>query len=148
MRARREASGASLVVRTRPPPVSGGLFPVSALFRIRAAACAGYGSQMKTASISEAKNRLSAPIGLVRRGETVQITDRGNPVARRVPLLVEQAASEGMGDLRANDQNIVVWWATRVECSSAIARLESPAAAARSSRNAAGWHRHCSSPLR
>lgn len=41
-----------------------------------------------------------------------------------VPLLVEQAASEGMGDLRANDQKIVVWWGTRVECSSAIARLE------------------------
>ena len=41
---------------------------------------------MKTASISEAKNRLSAYIDLVRRGETVQITDRGNPVARLVPL--------------------------------------------------------------
>ena len=46
----------------------------------------GYYSQMKTASISEAKNRLSAYIDLVRRGETVQITDRGNPVARLVPL--------------------------------------------------------------
>ena len=41
---------------------------------------------MKTASISEARNRLSAYIDLVRRGETVQITDRGNPVARLVPL--------------------------------------------------------------
>ena len=39
-----------------------------------------------------------------------------------VPLRVEQAASEGMGDLRANHQKIVVWWGTRVECSSAIAR--------------------------
>lgn len=26
-----------------------------------------------------------------------------------LPLLVEQAASEGMGDLRANDTKIVVW---------------------------------------
>ena len=43
----------------------------------------------------------------------------------RVPLRVEQTASEGMGDLRANDPKIVVWWGTRVECSSAIARLES-----------------------
>ena len=41
---------------------------------------------MKTASISEAKNRLSAYIDRVRRGETVLITDRGNPVARHAPL--------------------------------------------------------------
>ncbi len=41
---------------------------------------------MKTVSILEARNRLSAYIDLVRRGETVQITDRGNPVARLVPL--------------------------------------------------------------
>lgn len=36
---------------------------------------------MKTASISEAKNRLSAYIDLVRQGATVVITDRGRPVA-------------------------------------------------------------------
>ena len=41
---------------------------------------------MKTASISEAKNRLSAYVDMVRRGETVLITDRGNPVARLAPL--------------------------------------------------------------
>jgi prevent-host-death family protein len=41
---------------------------------------------MKSASISEAKNRLSAYIDRVRRGETVLITDRGNPVARLAPL--------------------------------------------------------------
>ena len=41
---------------------------------------------MKTASISVAKNRLSAYIDLVRAGETVTITDRGTPVARLVPL--------------------------------------------------------------
>ena len=41
---------------------------------------------MKTASISEAKNRLSAYIDRVRRGETVLITDRGTPVARLAPL--------------------------------------------------------------
>jgi hypothetical protein len=41
-----------------------------------------------------------------------------------VPLLVEQAASGDMGGLRAGDPKIVVWWGTRVECSSAIARLE------------------------
>ena len=41
---------------------------------------------MKSASISEAKNRLSAYIDRVRRGETVVITDRGKPVARLAPL--------------------------------------------------------------
>ena len=41
---------------------------------------------MKTASISVAKNRLSAYLDLVRAGETVTITDRGTPVARLVPL--------------------------------------------------------------
>ncbi|MGQ0624376.1 MAG: type II toxin-antitoxin system Phd/YefM family antitoxin [Sporichthyaceae bacterium] len=37
---------------------------------------------MKTASITEAKNGLSALIDLVKSGETVVITDRGVPVAR------------------------------------------------------------------
>ena len=41
---------------------------------------------MKSASISEAKSRLSAYIDRVRRGETVVITDRGKPVARLAPL--------------------------------------------------------------
>lgn len=41
---------------------------------------------MKTASISEAKNRLSALIDRVRKGETVVITDRDRPVAQLAPL--------------------------------------------------------------
>ena len=41
---------------------------------------------MKTASISAAKNRFSAYIDLVRKGETVLITDRNMPVAQLVPL--------------------------------------------------------------
>ena len=41
---------------------------------------------MKTASISEAKNRLSAYVDLARAGESVTITDRGTPVARLVPI--------------------------------------------------------------
>lgn len=47
----------------------------------------GYNSQMKTASISEAKNRLSAYIDLVRKGETVLITDRKVPIAQLAPLV-------------------------------------------------------------
>lgn len=41
---------------------------------------------MKTASISEAKNALSALIDRVRKGETVVITDRSRPVAQLAPL--------------------------------------------------------------
>ena len=45
-----------------------------------------YDGQMKTASISEAKNGLSALIDRVRKGETVVITDRSRPVAQLAPL--------------------------------------------------------------
>jgi prevent-host-death family protein len=41
---------------------------------------------MKKASITEAKNQLSALIDRVREGETVWITDRGRPVARLEPV--------------------------------------------------------------
>ncbi len=42
---------------------------------------------MKRASISEAKNQLSALLDRVRRGEPVVIEDRGVPVARLDPVL-------------------------------------------------------------
>jgi prevent-host-death family protein len=41
---------------------------------------------VKTATISEAKNRLSALVDRVRAGETVVILDRSTPVARLVPV--------------------------------------------------------------
>lgn len=41
---------------------------------------------MKTASITEAKNGLSALIDRVRAGESILITDRGVPVARLEPM--------------------------------------------------------------
>lgn len=44
--------------------------------------CYGYTSLMKVASVSEAKNTLSALLDLVQAGETVVIVDRGTPVAR------------------------------------------------------------------
>ncbi len=50
---------------------------------------------MKTASISETKNRLSALIDRVRKGESVIITDRNRPVAQLVPL---DAASKAGSD--------------------------------------------------
>jgi prevent-host-death family protein len=51
---------------------------------------------MKRASISEAKNRLSALIDRVRHGETVVIEDRGVPVARLESVLSRTGtAAEG-----------------------------------------------------
>jgi len=41
---------------------------------------------MKAATISEAKNGLSALLERVKAGETVLITDRGVPVARVAPV--------------------------------------------------------------
>ena len=41
---------------------------------------------MTTASISEAKAKLSALLDRVKAGETVTITDRGVPVAQLTPL--------------------------------------------------------------
>ena len=55
---------------------------------------------MKTTSISEAKNNLSAYIDRVRRGETVVITDRGKPVARLAPL---EAGSKPHADAHLAD---------------------------------------------
>lgn len=41
---------------------------------------------MKIASITEAKNKLSALLDKVRHGETILITDRDRPVARLEPV--------------------------------------------------------------
>lgn len=49
---------------------------------------------MRRASISEAKNRLSADLELVRRGETILITDRNVPVAQIVPLAPGAGATD------------------------------------------------------
>ncbi len=41
---------------------------------------------MTTASVSEAKNQLSALLKLVQAGQSILITDRGVPVARLEPV--------------------------------------------------------------
>ena len=41
---------------------------------------------MKTAAVSELKARLSQYLNRVKAGQEVLITDRGNPVARLVPI--------------------------------------------------------------
>jgi prevent-host-death family protein len=46
-----------------------------------------YNGLIRSASVSEAKAKLSALLDVVRAGETVTITDRGRPVARLVPVV-------------------------------------------------------------
>jgi prevent-host-death family protein len=51
---------------------------------------------MKRASVTEAKNQLSALLDRVRHGETIVIEDRGVPIARLEPLATRaSAAGEG-----------------------------------------------------
>ena len=47
----------------------------------------GYNSLVKKASISEAKNALSALLDRVRNGHSITIEDRGVPVARLEPII-------------------------------------------------------------
>lgn len=54
---------------------------------------------MKTATLTETKNRLSALIDQVRHGETILILDRGRAVARLASVLAEESPSpEGRVD--------------------------------------------------
>jgi uncharacterized protein len=41
-----------------------------------------------------------------------------------VPLLVEEEVSDFLAQQAQEDPHLIVWWATSVECSSALARLE------------------------
>ena len=40
-----------------------------------------------------------------------------------IPLLVPETMSESIHTLFDDDPTIVAWWATEIECTSAIARL-------------------------
>ena len=53
---------------------------------------------MKTATISQTKNNLSALLDRVRHGETILILDRNQPVARVVPI--ESASGKESDDAR------------------------------------------------
>jgi len=66
-----------------------------------------------------------------------------------VPLLITEATTSALLELAAADPVMLVWWATEVECASAIARLErdggldGPAvidAFERLKHLAVGWH--------
>jgi prevent-host-death family protein len=49
---------------------------------------------MKTASVSETKNNLSAILRQVREGESYLIVDRGKPVARLDPVTSEEKGAD------------------------------------------------------
>jgi prevent-host-death family protein len=56
---------------------------------------------MKTAAVTELKNRLSHYLRLVTRGETVTVLDRGKPIAQITPVPaaeddVRRLAAEGL----------------------------------------------------
>jgi predicted nucleic acid-binding protein len=41
-----------------------------------------------------------------------------------VPLLIAEASSSGLQALAADDSEMLVWWGSKIECLSAMARLE------------------------
>ena len=49
---------------------------------------------MKTATLTETKNNLSALIDQVRHGETILVLDRGRPVARIESAVTEAASAD------------------------------------------------------
>ena len=62
---------------------------------------------MKTASISQTKNQLSALIDQVRQGETIVITDHDRPVAKLVPAQAENG-EEAAGALAQLERKGVI----------------------------------------
>ena len=41
-----------------------------------------------------------------------------------IPLCVKEGASEAVKGLLKNDEDVVVWWTTRIECLSALSRRQ------------------------
>lgn len=84
---------------------------------------------MKTATISETKNSLSALLDRVRHGETVLVTDRGRPVARLEPVASAGHTGPDDGRLARLERAGVVRRATRGRLDE-ILRVPPPAPAA------------------
>jgi prevent-host-death family protein len=60
----------------------------------------GFGGEiMKTAAVSELKARLSEYLNRVKAGEEVLVTDRGNPVARLVPISRARTLRDSMANM-------------------------------------------------
>lgn len=54
---------------------------------------------MKTVGSRELKNRLGRYLGMVGKGETIIVTDRGKPVARIVPPATESEDAMGLEEI-------------------------------------------------
>lgn len=81
--------------------------------RRRDVAREGYNSLMKTATISETKNQLSALLDRVRHGESILITDRSMPVARLEPVVCEGDGGPDGGRLARLERSGVIRRARR-----------------------------------
>ena len=66
----------------RHPNAHEGVYRREHAFRVDRLDREGQSSQMRTAAVTELKNRLSHFLRLVARGESVTILERGRPVAR------------------------------------------------------------------
>jgi prevent-host-death family protein len=84
---------------------------------------------MKTATISETKNGLSALLDRVRHGETVLVTDRGRPVALLEPVARAGGPGPDEGRLARLERTGVVRRAPRGRLDE-ILRVPPPAPAA------------------
>lgn len=82
---------------------------------------------MKTATISETKNSLSALLDRVRHGETILITDRSRPVARLEPVASAVEAGPDEGRLARLERAGIIRRARRARLDE-IARVPPPAA--------------------
>jgi prevent-host-death family protein len=54
---------------------------------------------MRTVGSRELKNRLGRYLGLVGKGETIIVTDRGKPVARILPPNPKQEDADGLEEI-------------------------------------------------
>jgi prevent-host-death family protein len=79
---------------------------------------------MKIASVSSAKNNLSALLQMVRAGQSILITDRGVPVARLEPVGTSPA---GGAALEALVRSGIVGPGGKPLSAEALARMNRPA---------------------
>jgi prevent-host-death family protein len=80
---------------------------------------------MKTAAVTDLKNRLSHYLRLVARGETVTVLERGKPIAQitRVAAVdadVEQLAAQGLARLPLQPLPADFWQQPRARSSASV----------------------------
>lgn len=76
----------------------------------------GYSSQMKTAPVTDLKNRLSHYLRMVAKGDTVTVLDRGKPIAQITPIAktesnLNKLAAEGLARLPLREAPKGFWTA-------------------------------------